>query len=270
MKLYLLVIASTLLLRISFAQIIIRPETVKSLLLVSFKDTTEVGRGTGFVIKSKTRFYLITNWHVVTNKDPKTKNWIDKEKAKQIEPNKLAIIHNGKNLGDHVIKWEALTDSKGLKQFKEYNLGAGMVDVIALPLKDTIPDLTIYTVDYHPLPDSVYLSPTERLFVVGFPLGITSNSSFPIWKSGLIASEPDLDQEGKPIIWIDGVGYPGMSGSPVYFLTDKLIYKKGGSFNSVGPPITYFIGVYSHIYPSIGLGALWKGTYLKRLFDQLP
>ena len=91
----------------------------------------------------------------------------------------------------------------------------------------------------------------------------------PICKSGLIASEPDIDQENKPIIWLDIASFPGMSGSPVYFISDKLTFKNGGTMNMIGGTETFFMGVFSH-GQDINVGALWKGNYLKKIFQTLP
>jgi hypothetical protein len=138
-----------------------------------------------------------------------------------------------------------------------------MVDVIELPLKDTA-DIAIYNVDYKNIYDSIIVTPTDRVFILGFPLGLSSNPLFPIWKSGIIATEPNIDQENKPIIWVDDASYPGMSGSPVYYISQNLRYKYKkvqavltfGGFES-----SYFMGVFSHMEMHGVYGALWESTY---------
>lgn len=247
-------------------QTITRIESVQSLYIELFNDNLFLGKATGFVIQSKTQNYLITNWHVVTNKKPSTKDWIDPKKP--ISPNKIAIVHNAKELGKYTIKKEALLNKKGENLFKEFTIGKEMVDVVAIPLKDTI-NTKIYPVDFKKTNDSIVLKPTDRLFVLGFPKGFRSSPVMPIWKSGLIASEPDIDQENKPIIWLDIESYGGMSGSPVYLITDKLQYKNGSSVMIVGNKESFFIGVFSH-KKEINIGALWKSVFLKKEFSLLP
>ena len=88
------------------AQTISRIESVQSLYIELFKDNNFLGSATGFVIRSKTQNYLITNWHVVTNKNPSTKNWIDSKLP--VSPNKVAIIHNAKELGKYTVRTEQL------------------------------------------------------------------------------------------------------------------------------------------------------------------
>jgi hypothetical protein len=245
---------------------ITRIESVQSLYIEVFKDSLFLGKATGFVIKSKTQNYLITNWHVATNKNPTTKDWINPKVP--ISPNSIVIVHNGEKLGDYVVKKESLIDEKGVNTFKEFSIGTEMVDVVAIPLKDTI-STKIYPVDYKKTNDSLVLKPTDRLFVLGFPKGVRSSPVMPIWKSGLIASEPDIDQENKPIIWLDIESYGGMSGSPVYLITDKLEFKNGTSSMIMGNKASYFIGVFSH-KKEVNIGALWKSIFLKKEFDLLP
>lgn len=246
---------------------ITRIESVQSLYIETYFNNQNLGKATGFVIKSSTQNYLITNWHVVSNKDPNTKNWLNPKLP--LSPNKIRILHNADTLGNYTIREEILIDTANKTLFKEFNVGNHIVDVVALPLKDTIPNVKIYPVDYKKTTDSLVIMPTDRVFVLGFPKGILSAPALPIWKSGLIASEPDIDQEGKPIIWIDIFGYGGMSGAPVYLITDKLKYKNGSSSNIIGGTETFFMGVFSHGQFDISTGALWKSSYLKSLFDSL-
>jgi len=249
-------------------RVITRIESVQSLYIETFKNGILLGSATGFVIKSKTKNYLITNWHVVTNKDPKTRNWIDPKTP--ISPDNIKILHNANILGNYTITTEKLAKSDGSILFKEFQINNEMVDVVAIPLTDTLINVKIYPVNYKTTFDSLLISPTDRIFVLGFPLGVRSAPAMPIWKSGLIASEPDIDQESKPIIWVDIISYGGMSGSPVYYITDKLMFKNGSSSNMIGGSQSFFMGVFSHGYYKINTGALWKSTYLKPLLDSLP
>lgn len=261
-----------LLLSLSFingvvAQTITRKESVQSLYIELFNDTLLTGTATGFVIKSKTQNFLITNWHVVTNKNPVTKEWLYPDF--QITPNRIRITHNAKKLGNYTLRNEWLIDPKSNITYKEFTTSKEMVDVVAIPLKDTLGDIMFYPVDYLKDADSLLLQPTDRLFVLGFPRGIMSAPYLPIWKSGLIASEPDIAQENKPIIWLDIESFPGMSGSPVYFISDKLIFKNGDSVNLIGGYESFFMGVFSH-GKNINVGSLWKSSYLKKIFQTLP
>jgi hypothetical protein len=250
----------------SFCQLI-QKETIQSLYLELYRDTTPIASGTGFIIKSKTRNYLVTNYHVVSNRNPVTGQWLDPKMP--IAPNKIAIVQNAAKLGDHVIKWEKLLDEKGNPLWHQNTINNEMVDVIELPLQDTS-GIEIYPVPYQNIaPDSFAIAPTDRVFIVGFPMGLKSAPFFPIWKSGLIASEPEIDQENKPIVWIDVASFGGMSGSPTYLILNETSTKNGGRMMFVGH-LTFFMGVFSHGHPNQVYGALWKASFLKTIFDKLP
>jgi hypothetical protein len=67
---------------------------------------------------------------------------------------------------------------------------------------------------------SVRLAAMQLCHIVGFPEGLVDRSDpnhpLPVYKSGYIASEPETDFQGKPIVLIDAVTRPGQSGSPVF------------------------------------------------------
>ncbi|WP_298554597.1 serine protease [uncultured Algibacter sp.] len=246
----------------------IQPESVQSLYFETYKGNIKLGSATGFVIKSKTKNYLVTNYHVLTNKNPKNGEWLDSKKP--FSPDNIKIMHNANILGNYVVCSEKLFDKTGKKLWHENKIGKEMVDVVELPLTDTI-RAKIYPVNYKTSSyDNVVITVTERIFILGFPLGIKSAPFFPIWKSGLIASEPATDQENKPIIWVDAITYPGMSGSPVYFKTDDVVKFKNGRHGMVQGDTAKFMGVFSHSHKFNVYGALWKASFLEKIFDDLP
>lgn len=251
-----------------FGQVISKIESVQSLYIEIFRDQQKLGSATGFIIKSNTQNYLVTNYHVVTNKNPINNQWLDTNR--QISPNRILIAHNAKELGKYEIKQEFLLDKKGNQLWHQDKIGTEMVDVIELPLKDTS-NITVYPVKYkNSFYDSVLLTPTDRIFILGFPLGFRSAPIMPIWKSGLIASEPDIDQDGKPIMWIDAITYPGMSGSPVYFMSNEMVSLKNGSSALIAGGSSMFVGVFAYSNQFNIYGALWKASFLKKIFDKLP
>lgn len=54
------------------------------------------------------------------------------------------------------------------------------------------------------------------VFVLGYPRGLTGGGKFPIWKRGSIASEPDIDVDNLPLMYVDTATREGMSGAPVF------------------------------------------------------
>ncbi|HTR29425.1 MAG TPA: serine protease [Puia sp.] len=248
-------------------KMITRLESVQSVYIETYKDKVRLMSATGFIIRSKTRNYLVTNYHVVTSKNPWDLSWMDTRMP--ITPNRIMILQNGMELGNHIAKYENLLTSTGDTLWHRTKINNEMVDVVELPLTDTSLT-TMYPVDYTLTTDSILATPTDRVFILGYPLGLKSLSDLPIWKSGYLASEPDLDQEGKPVIWVDDLPWPGMSGSPVYLISETLHFRNGQNITYPGSPKTFFMGVFSHGNAAGVYGALWKGEFLRKIFEKLP
>jgi hypothetical protein len=59
----------------------------------------------------------------------------------------------------------------------------------------------------------------QQCYILGFPEGLIhrpfQHATFPIWKTGNIASEPLFDFEGQPKLLVDATTRRGMSGAMV-------------------------------------------------------
>ena len=109
------------------------------------------------------------------------------------------------------------------------------------------------------------LSPGDPVNIVGFPLGETQGGGLPIWKTGTIASDLDINYGGKAKFLVDATARSGMSGSPVY-ARRFTAQDKTGSTNGV----TKFLGIYSEENQALELGAVWKAEAVAALYDSLP
>lgn len=249
-----------------YSQNITQPESLQSLYIETYRDSIFLGSATGFIIKPNKTNYLVTNYHVLTKKNPINNQWLDPKNA--ISPNKVLILFISEKGDQYVIKTERLFDDKGNKNWYEHKLKNEFIDVVELPLKDTL-NVSIFPVNYKESAyDSVRISTLDKVYILGFPKGVRSFPSLPVWKSGTIASEPEFDQDSKPLIWVDAVTYPGMSGAPVYFKSNEVLTMNNGK-RAIVSGSSKFMGVFSHAYEFV-YGAFWKSSYLKKIFDSLP
>ncbi len=260
---YIFVLIQLVILNASFGQTIRKIESLQSLYVEVFFNSVRLGKATGFIIKSKTQYYLITNWHVVTGKEVGTKNFLPNINQ---SPNIIKISHHSNPLGNYVVKTETLTLNFDTL-YRQVIFDGKLADVVAIPLKDTI-DISIFPVDYKITYEPLMLSPTERISIVGFPEGFKTKG-LPIWKSGLIASETEFNPDNKPIIYIDVDGIGGMSGSPVYYISSDYLQKDLMQIHAI-PAKSFFMGIFSSGLPSIKISYLWKSVFLKLFFDKLP
>lgn len=85
----------------------------------------------------------------------------------------------------------------------------------------------------------------NKIFILGYPLGFSHFMNTPIWKGGIIASEPHLETagiEGKVVI--DATTRRGMSGAPVIMREKTHYVAENGEIKS-HVNATRWIGVYA-------------------------
>lgn len=249
--------------------------TLATLYVESYFNETKLSSGTAFLYKYKDtgRYYIITNWHVVSGKNNQTNKCLDKNLS---IPNKLKVFFYTKdsftswiigtvNLYDEM---ECLVD----KIWLEHPTYDKNVDVVALP----IPDEMFNTVANYNITDELeYLDykqdykPTvgDELFILGYPKGIKAGGYYPIWKSGIIASEPDFNMEELPLFYIDAATREGMSGSAVIVKRPRPITITNGTKKSNFQ--TSLVGIYSGRIAddSFGLqiGRVWKSKVIDEI-----
>lgn len=196
----------------------IDPLTKCSLLLELSVDGSPIGTATGFVISAGGKYYLITNWHAVTGRHPDTNEDLKAGK----HPTEVTILHHiANNIGHWKKCTEQLYGQDGEPNWLEHPLGRP-IDVIALPLQNGDPDIAVYPMELSLFESEIIATPGMPVSIIGYPSDLTKAGGWPIWKTGHIASDPDIDyrdpyQNYKPIpaFLIDAITRHGMSGSPV-------------------------------------------------------
>ena len=250
--------------------VVIDPLSVTSLKLVILHDDMEIGVATGFVVDKNNKHYLVTNRHVVLacSLDQNPMNiggWVC--------ANKLRILHNRLNrLGEWLWVLEGLYDEKNNKRWFEHpTLGAG-ADLVALPLQKT-ENVHFYALDMELRKTDIQVGPADPVTIIGFPFGLVQQAGLglPVWKTGTVASELDIDYQGKPIFLVDTTSRPGMSGSPVFAVRSGAFRSAEGTLKmqAGGAPIKKFLGVYSEQNQPAEIGGVWKADVLVALYNSL-
>lgn len=135
--------------------------------------------------------------------------------------------------------------------------------------------------------DEPELSIAENVYFVGYPDNrYDTTNNLPLIRTGLIASHPKYNFNGKPVFIIDAQVFPGSSGSPVYI---DLTYEnmKNGQI-VVGKRTVKLLGIVSATMVRnnqlkaiqtatnfvtqevLGLGIVFKSTAIKELIDSMP
>ena len=148
--------------------------TITSLHLELFFDDKRLSYATGFVVKKDDHCYLVTNWHVVSGRNPKTNKTLSPTGA---IPNRIVIWHNQKDkLGSWIALAYPLQDKDGIPLWKETSVENEKNDVVILPFEDSA-NISIYPLDLNLKDIDLVISPSEDVTIVGFPYGKASAES---------------------------------------------------------------------------------------------
>lgn len=222
-----------------------------------------LGTATGFVVQRDSNQFLITNWHVLSGRSPETGQPLSDAGAL---PDEIRIVHHhSEQLGRWAIVSQQLRDEHGDVLWIEHSDGPN-VDLAALSL-ELDDSIKVYPLDLGLADHDVVLQPAMSVSIIGYPYGLATGAAFPIWKTGHIASDPDLDYDGRPAFLIDATTRGGMSGSPVIYRTTGGYPSKSGAITFSGLT-TAFLGVYSgRIHPDAEVGRVWRPKLIEELFE---
>ena len=232
-----------------------------------------ISTGTGFIYARNDDFYLITNWHNVTGRDPATLECLSDKMA---VPDVVVtyFLHEREPITHKVVQIKLYTDEDmQIPLWLEHPVHGKSVDVVAIKLKEAI----VNSCKLFPINQIKFDEATERvadeIFVVGYPFGEATYPYLPIWKKASIASEPDIDIDQLPKFLIDTATRPGLSGSPVMMQRTGIHGFVDGepTPDSLIGTIRKFSGVYSG---RIGddeakaqLGIVWKAKVIDEIID---
>ena len=194
---------------------------------------------TGFFYELDDDWYLVTNWHVISGRNPFTKEPLPPTgrfpthiKAK-FSSYEIPSLPSQKGTFTTVARDVEIYGNDQPLWFEHPELGS-VCDVIALPLErpESCPEF-MHNAANRISSGRIPVKPGCTVFVIGFPQSISVGFGLPLWKSGYIASEPHYDvtvggtssdlgglRDGfnLPAFFIDSQTRPGMSGSPVFAL----------------------------------------------------
>jgi hypothetical protein len=225
----------------------------------------QLGTATAFVVTHQGRNYLVTNWHVVTGRNPITGAVLHPNGG---VPDQLSVLHHtARKPGHWVYRNHPLYDDQGDPLWLEHPIHGRTVDVVALPLGP------IYGVRYFmysvadPGPRIVF-APSNSVSIVGFPFALDGLAGLGVWVQGTVATEPDMDYDDLPLLLVDGRTREGQSGSPVILYRTDGYMTEGGTMINNWVPAIRLIGVYSgRINRESDLGLVWKLSALREIIE---
>jgi hypothetical protein len=222
----------------------------------------------GFMYEFNNVSYLITNWHVLSGRDPKSGQ--TKDKVGAVPEFMLVEAHCVTGDGE-ISKLEARVDlylNDGSPIWVQHRVGQSY-DIAAIK---TIAPVGAKSVTINTLPcyENMRINIGSDVFILGFPFWENKTEHLPIWKRGSIASEYEYYVDNKPCFLIDTATREGMSGSPVIMRpSGRFQDEEGNSVIAAGLP-TKLLGVYSGRYGAedlekIQLGIVWRRVLIDEM-----
>jgi hypothetical protein len=228
----------------------------------------DLSSATGFIVENDGQKYLVTNWHVLSGRNPETGQPLDKNGC---IPDTLHVNYL-KTFKDSTLEWESTVedildpDSKPL--WLEHPSYGRSVDVVVLKLSKAESYIT-YPYETKPGTLRLGVSVANYLSIIGFPFGAITNGLLAIWLKGAIASEPTMPYKGLPAFLIDARTRHGQSGSPV------ITYSSGGTFELqdgstviMTGEVMQLQGIYSgRINEESDIGIVWRKEVIDEIFQ---
>lgn len=245
-----------------------RPSLAALLIHPSFAGNP-ISSATGFVAgrPDDDRLWVVTNWHVVTGRDPGTGQALNQQTG--AVPDGLIIGHHLEGaLGTWHFVNESIYDTVGDPLWFEHPSHGRKVDVVALPITKRS---RCAFVGFNPweVGTALPIGIGRPLSVIGFPFGQTAGGLLPVWLQAWVASEPDIDFNDLPLLLVDARTRQGQSGSPVIaFAPGGPVPMDDGSLAFLSGPVERFVGVYSgRINEQSDIGLVWKRSALVDILD---
>jgi hypothetical protein len=237
-----------------------------------------IAKATGFIFEESHSFYLVSNWHVFSGRNPESFEPLDKNNSALPEKLRVYFPIEGKLGETDVVDYPLRKENDNTYNWLEHQ-NRNKVDVALLPI-DIKSEYAIYPlntinqsrgIDY--FPNEFYVG--QEVFILGYPLGIKGGGGFPIWKRATIAIEPYLSiDESELKILVDTATREGMSGSPVIAVSfpDSKVLFDGRKQPVYIRPSKLFLGVYSGRILgedefSAQLGVVWKEQAIREVIE---
>ncbi len=249
----------------------IDPYSLVSVPLDLHSNGKSIGPATGFFYARNDQKYFVSNWHVFSGRNPTNGQPINQKTGAVPDQIIFPLPIKGKP-GEWCDRATIeLRDKNGNATWLQHPNGQDF-DVAVFRVHSLPEECTTYEAVRPNETSNMAIKPGMDVFIVGFPLGISKQGNFPIWKRGSVASEPDVPVENLPVILADTATMKGMSGSPVYVRSFGNAILENGGTDIKPQTYTRFIGVYSGSYGgedelAAQLGRVWHKFVLDEVID---
>ncbi|MDE0507769.1 MAG: trypsin-like peptidase domain-containing protein [Gammaproteobacteria bacterium] len=206
-------------------------------ILVCNVDGYTLSSATAFYFETDGKWFLITNWHVVSGRNFLTgEALVGGGEPLSLNLKLATYVEDDCEDGEWMVAPHSMALFEGENPvWLEHPSLERWCDVVAIPTER--PDIcprsmhnAVNLIDTSPI-SNIPIKPGGDVFIIGFPQSISVGFGLPLWKSGYIASEPhyDIVVDGEvweyggmksgtrlPAFFVDAQTRKGMSGAPVF------------------------------------------------------
>lgn len=255
----------------------LNPISFASCKIQLYSKSTELGVATGFFVETNNKKYLVSNWHVFSGRDNISDQTIHSTKTHLPDEIKVTFaqviagpsIPNGVSVNPHTVCCGLRDVGLKAKWIQHPTMGR-KADMAALDcqfIQNLGEPFSLNKLELNP---NLIAAVGGDVFIVGFPRGLANRGFLPVWKRGSIASEPSLYFNDEALFLIDSATREGLSGSPVYLVSDGALPDANGNINMGNGLMYKFLGIYSgRVRDNDPLAAQIGRVYYGDLLDEL-
>ena len=174
---------------------------------------SKISSATGVIIDFDSTSFIMTNWHVLSGRDPNSGQPINQDLA---TPDKLAFYSLDQVDGNfrwRITELPIISPQDGSNLWIQHPKYRQEVDIAAIALpQGTRPKYAKNIFDRTGHDSDMLIDLGSDLFLPGFPLGFAANGFQAIWKRASLASSLEYGAGVDKYFYVDTASRSGMSG----------------------------------------------------------
>jgi hypothetical protein len=233
--------------------------------------TQNLASGSSFFWKADGRTFLVSNWHNFSGRNAETGQPNSRTGGVPSHITFRAYRQDGQPdvNGDFPMTIASVQiplyhDNLSGPRWLEHPTFGGVVDVAAIDVSEAIKSVPLVINSANEIEDDAFLEsyPSQDVFIIGYPLGLIADTPAPVWKRGTLATDPNVNLDGLPKLYVDTATRQGMIAR--HIVVGSAVKRKDGT--QTGPHLyarkDVVLGIYSGRLGAdqieAQLGIVWK------------
>lgn len=229
----------------------------------------EIGVATGFFLKKNSRWFLVTNWHVLAGRNPENGQPRHSSGAVPDHCRFYGAFVVGEKLAFNYFIFPLGDAMSGSAAWLQHPTEGQDVDVASLPIAEEVVGRAKDLLNETGNDPDMFIDLGQDLFLPGYPLGFSASGYMPIWKRASLASSLEVGHGVNRFFYVDTATREGMSGAPCLAISNWRHWSLDRATNKmrvVDRPLSWrLLGMYSgRRNPSDSfeaqIGIVWRET----------